>query len=782
MKTRKEQFPFGIPGVDLKTIEREVPVTEPPAWPINDKLTHVGKSVKRIDAILKVTGEAKYASDISLPGLLQGSILHSPLPAAVIKKIDTNKAENYPGVYGVHVMQDLHGGSASGGDAGETRYPEIKFAGQPIAAVAAIDQQTADKAVKLIRVTYQEKPFVVNLERAMQPDAPTVFKKPVDQEGTDASEGPAKGLKLEGNVRGPSTKSFLGGPRGDIEKGFAEANIIVEGEFRTQVQTHSTLETHGCVVDWKPDLLTIYASTQSTKSVKKEFATIFDLPESKVRVLCKFMGGGFGAKYGAGNFGALAAHLSKKTGRPVKLFLDRKAEHLCVGNRPNSIQTLKIGATKEGKLTAIKQESHGTAGVGLGAGVGRVAQALYPCPNFLTEQYDVFTNAGPGAAWRAPGNAQGAFAVEQVIDEIAEKLNMDPLAYRDIIDDSKVRKAERTLASEKFKWNERKPKNSSEGVVKKGVGVAQSTWPRIIDLDSTAEVRLLKDGTVEIRSGVQDIGTGTRTILAQVVAEEIGIAPEKVGVHIGDTYFPNGPASGGSRVSGSITPAARNAAFKAKKELISQVADRWKVDADTLEMKNGTIQAKDGSGEKITFEKALKKMRTAQISVTASRADDYGGFKVGKSISHSDLGSVQMAEVSVNTETGVVKVARVVAVHSCGRPINPLQIQSQVNGGVIQGVSYALYENREMDEATGKMINANLDQYKIAFAMEVPEIEVYNIEEYSARSSTDAYGIAEPANIATAAAIANAVYNATGVRIRELPITPDRVLNALNKV
>ena len=780
MKTRKETFPFGIPDVDLKTVERDIPISEPPAWPINDELKYVGKSVKRIDAILKVTGEAKFASDVSLPGLLQASILHSPLPAATIKSVDTRNAEKYPGVHAVYVLQDLHGGSASGSDEETTSYPEIKYAGQPIAAVAAVDKQTADKAITLIRIEYEEKPFVVDLQQAMKPDAPTVFDAPVDQEGTAASEGPAKGLKLVGNVRGPSTESFLGGPTGDIEKGLAAADLVVEGKFKTQVQTHSTLETHGCVVDWKPDLLTIYASTQSTKSVRKEFATIFDLPESKVRVICKFMGGGFGAKYGAGNFGAMAAHLSKKSGRPVKLFLDRKAEHLCVGNRPNSSQTMKIGVKNDGTLTALKQESYGTAGVGLGAGVGRIAKALYPCDNFLSEQYDVFTNAGPGAAWRAPGNVQGAFALEQLIDEIAEKLKMDPLAYREIIDPSKVRKAERELAADKFDWSRRKPKNSSSGRIKKGMGIAQSTWPRLIDIDSTAEVRLLKDGTVEIRSGVQDIGTGTRTLLAQVVAEEIGISPEKIGVHIGDTLFPNGPASGGSKVTGSITPAARNAAFKAKNELLQQMADAWKVDVNTLELKDGVIRSKTDLDKTIKFEKALKKMRTAQISVTANRSDDYGGFKVGNSVAHSDLGSVQMAEVTVDTETGFIKVDKIVAVHSCGRPINPLQIQSQVNGGVIQGVSYALYENRKMDTSTGRMMNPNLDQYKIAYAMEIPEIEVYNIEEYSGRSSTDAYGIAEPANIATAAAVANAVYNATGVRMYELPMTPDTVLNALN--
>lgn len=781
MKTRKEKFPYGIPGVNLTEIEREVPTTEPPAWPINDKLKIVGKSTKRIDAILKVTGDAKYTADIKLPGMLYGAILHAPVAKAKVISIDTSAAEKYPGVRGVYVLENVLGGAESRGGDNNKRFPEIKYAGQPIAGVAAENDQVAQKAVGLIKVNYETEPFVIDLDAARKPDAPLVFTGQVGQEETGGGGGAEAGLKLVGNVRGPSTESFYGGPKGNLEKGFSEADVIVEGTFRTQVQTHSALEPHGCVVDWKPDMMTIYASTQSTKSVRNEFATIFDMPESKVRVICQFMGGGFGAKYGAGNFGVIAGNLSKKTGRPVKTMMSRKGEHLCVGNRPNSYNEMRIGAKKDGTLTAIKQESYGTAGVGLGAGVGRIAQGLYPCPNFLSEQYDVFTNAGPGAAWRAPGNPQGAFALEQLIDELAEKLNMDPADYRDIIDKSEVRKQERKIAIEKFGWSNRKPKESSKESIKKGMGMAQATWPRLVDIDSTAEVRLHKDGTVEIRSGVQDIGTGTRTILAQVVAEELGLAPEYIGVHIGDTYFPDGPASGGSKVTSSITPAARNAAYKAKNELFRQVSTQMDVEPEDLELVDGMIRSKTDNSKKISFKDALSEMRTSQITVTASREDDYGGFQVGKSVAFSDLGSVQMAEVSVDTETGFVKVDRMVAVHSCGRPINPKQIQSQINGGVIHGIGYALYENRVMDTTTGHMTNPNMDQYKMPFSMEIPEIEVYNIEEYSARSSTDAYGIAEPANIATAATIANAVYNAIGVRMYELPITPDKILKALNK-
>jgi len=291
----------------------------------------------------------------------------------------------------------------------------------------------------------------------------------------------------------------------------------------------------------------------------------------------------------------------------------------------------------------------------------------------------------------------------------------------------------------------------------------------------------MRDGAVEVRSAVQDIGTGTKTVLAQVVAEELGLQTEDVTVLIGDTIFPIGPSSGGSIVTGSITPPARNAAFELKKKLIDLAAEKLEVKSEDVLLKEGYFFSKQNSEKKISFKDTVSKMRVEQITATASRSDDYGGFMLG-TIGYGELGAVQFAEVSVDTETGFVKVDRIVAAHSCGRPLNINQIESQINGGIIQGISYALYEDRVMDKETGNQMNANLDQYKIPFSFEIPKIEIELIEDYGARSSTDATGIGEPANIATAAAVANAIHNAIGVRITELPITPARILTALNKV
>ncbi len=786
---KKLQLPHGVPGHNLSIIEREVAADEPPALPINAELNVVGKRTKRVDAIYKVTGAAKYTADIQLPGMLYAKFLRSPHPHARITLLDLSEARNYSGVHAVHVLDaEPEGGvdrDAAHGVAAETyniaKLPVLRYAGQPIAAVAAESQFIANEAVKRIKVMYEELPFVLDMEEARKPGAPLVFEATVEDRGDAGDVGVQASDRQQGNIRGPVNSSFFGGPRGDTAKGFAEADVVIEREYRTQVQTHCPMETHGVVAEWRGDMLTVYASTQSTKSVRDDLATYFGLQPGKVRVITEFMGGGFGAKFGAGSYGVMASILAKKSGRPVRLMLDREEEHISAGNRPNSWQKLKIGAKKDGTLTALELLSYGTAGVGLGAGVGRVAQDMYKCPNFKMEQYDVFTHAGPGTAFRAPGNVQGAFAMEQLIDELAERIGMDPLALRDKIDTQEIRGLQRKAGAEKFGWRMKKPA-SDPGPVKRGIGVAQATWPRFIEMNSTATVRIHKGGSVEVMSGVQDIGTGIKTVLAQVVAEELGLRAEDITVKIGDTIYPDGPDSGGSKTTGSITPAARNAAYQARIKLLERVAGAWKTEVADIEMKNGEVFVKSDPSKRMSFADATKRLPINQVIATASRSDDYGGFAMGNWLGHSRLGAVQFAEVSVNTETGFVKVERVVAVHTCGRPLNPMQLESQINGGVIMGIGYALYEDRVLDRNTGHQMNTGMDNYKLPGAKEIPKIDTVLIENYGGFSSTDADGIGEPANIATAAAIANAVYNAIGVRIFDLPITPQKVLAALKVI
>lgn len=769
---RPESFAWGIPQNGLEQKERQVPLDEPPPLAPNADLTYIGKPTLRYDGPAKAMGRGKYTADIQLPGMLYARMVDASIPHGRILSVDTSAAEKLPGVKAVHVIEHVYGVAElrDPGKEAPSRYPVIRYAGQPIAGVAAISPQIASDAAALIKVQYDKMPFVVDRTEARADTAPVVFPGPADAAGSAGGGGGPKDVPQVGNVHGPQRKKV-----GDADAGFAEAEVVVEGEYFTQVQTHSALETHGFVVDWKPDEVTVYASTQGTSSVRNEFAEVFKLLKNKVRVITDFMGGGFGAKFGAGNEGVVAANLSRKASLPVKLMLDRRQEHI-VCNRPDSHQKLKIGAKKDGTLTAIHLTSYGTAGVGTGAGTAGPATNLYKCPNLLTEEYDVFVNAGPGAAFRAPGHPQGCFAFEQAIDELATKLDVDPLTYRDKIDENAARRVERQVILERTNWKNRRPAGSDTGPIKRGMGIAQSVWYRFVNMDSSCEVRVSRDGSVELMSAVQDLGTGTKTMLAIVVAEEFGIPPGSVGIRIGDTRFPIGPDSGGSITTGSISPAARNAAFQAKQQLFAAVAPKLDTTADNLVMQGGRVHFKNDPSKSFSLKQVTAKLPTSEISARATRVAEYSKEKI-------TYGGVDYVELAVDTETGRVHIEKVFGAHDCGRPINPTGVISQINGGILQGISYALFEERIMDRKAGYMLNANLENYKILGSREVPEIEVVLVENYIAQSSTDAAGIGESAGIITlAAAIGNAFYNATGVRMRRLPMTPANVLTALGKL
>ncbi len=777
---RRDKFPSGIVGVSVGEVERQVPAGEAPPLPPNAELNVIGKSVPRINGRAKVTGAARFTVDIKLAGMLHGRLLRSPHPHARIVSIDTKVAERNPDVRAVHVITNIVGRAVESEPAAGPVPPAL-YVGAPIAAVAAVTPEAAEAALGLIKIEYEVLPFVVDMEGARKANAPAVFRSPVV--GFSFSEGVVarEEIAQHGNIRGPTKP----GVRGDVNKGFAEADVTVEGEYHTQVQTHCCMETHSIVADWRADGLTVYLSTQFTAGVRAELAAAFKLPRNRVRVVVDAMGGGFGSKSGAGNYARAAVALSRVAGAPVRLALDRREEQLDSGNRPGTFQRLKIGARKDGVLSAISLYTYGTAGTALGAGVGNVAQAMYECPNFDIEQYDIFINAGPGCAMRAPGAVPGAFALEQAIDELAEKLKLDPLMLRDRIDASPVRREERRRGAERIGWSRRHAPGTDSGANKRGIGMAQSLWGANVQTNASCEVRLLRDGSVEILSSVQDIGTGIGTVLAQVVAEEFGLRPQDITVRIGDTDFPAGPPSYGSRTTASITPPARNAAYKVKQALLEIVAPHLGVAVEELAMHGGRIVAKADPARGMSLRDAAATLRTDQISAFASRNDDYGGFRrtmTDAALAQTDLGGVQFAEVTVDTETGMVRVERFVAVQDCGRPMNPLQIESQVHGGILMGLSYALFEDRIIDRHTGYMLNADLEHYKIAGSRETPDIDVLLLENYQGQSSTDAYGIAEPSNIATAPAIANAVYNAIGVRLRQLPMTPAAVLAALGRI
>jgi xanthine dehydrogenase YagR molybdenum-binding subunit len=560
-----------------------------------------------------------------------------------------------------------------------------------------------------------------------------------------------------------------GREQGDVAQGFAEAEATIEQTYRVPVQTHSCLETHGAVARWDGYNLTVWCSTQGIVGVRDDLAKLFEVPNDRVRVICQHMGGGFGSKFGAGVEGRAAAQLAKLAGRPVKLMLSRKEEQLCAGNRPSGVMTIKMGAAGNGKLTAFQSSSYGTGGVG---GVGNIPLPyVYSVPNVKVELQNVHINAGAARAMRAPGHPVAAFAMDSAMDELAEALGMDPLEFRRRNESfqNEIRLKEYDIGAKRIGWERRNAvPGSGKGPLKRGIGMGCGLWGGGGGKGTFVEITLNPDGSVDAKCAVQDLGTGTRTILAMAVAEELGLGMADVRSHIGDTDYPPGTGSGGSRTAPSLIPAAKTAARAAKEKLFNYLAPVLGVDAATLEARDGRVHVK-GNGRSWAWREVTAQLGAHPVVVTMERDDGYHG---------NGVAGVHFVEVAVDTETGRIQPIKVVAVHDCGLVVDKLTAESQVNGGVIGGISYALLEDRVLDEATGHMVNPNMEAYKVAGAFEMPEIEAIMMD----MPERGVIGLGEPPAIPITGAMANAVYNAIGARVREFPMTPDKVLAALGKV
>ncbi len=737
----------------------------------------VGKSLPRVDGYERVSGAAVYPSDTSLPDMIYGAILRCPHAHAVVKGIDTREAEKMPGVRAVITGK-------TPGTGVEWPYttpmatiktklfdPHCRHEGEEVAAVAAETPYQAWDAVKAIKVEYEVLPFVVDHKKALEPKAPAIY---------------------EGGNRVGKTQTY---ERGDVARGYAEADVVLEETYSTACELHTPLELHGCVAKWDGPRLTVWEPTQGVFAVQSGIARVLGLPLANVRVIGHYVGGAFGSRLTAGKYDIIAALLARKTGRPVKLFLTREETYLCVGNRPPETMKLKAGVKKDGTLVVLDYGALGTAGAYPAGGTSNVdwlVRDLYTCPNVRTQTTDVYINAGPARPFRAPGHPQCAWALEQMMDALAEAIGMDPVELRlkNIPSSSQARGLPYTTTGLKqcleegarvFGWKEARQKaaeSRGSGHIRRGVGLAAGLW--VVGggrPPATVVVKLFADGSANLNMGASDIGTGTKTVMAMVVAEELGVPLEKIQMENADTGTTQFTTpSGGSKTVPTESPAVRAAAFSVKQQLLAMAGKELKASPLDLELKGRSVVVKrDPSREiKITNLSELKE-RGVVLGVGTRGPNPQKQWVTPF--------SAQFCEVEVNTKTGEVKVVRFLGTNDSGRVMNRLTFECQVFGGITMGIGLALTEFRVLDgNQTGKMMNRNWHDYKLPTALDVPADMVslpIELDDPSCNSA-GAKGLGEPATIPTAAALANAVYNATGVRMTSAPIDPLKLCQALS--
>jgi xanthine dehydrogenase YagR molybdenum-binding subunit len=697
----------------------------------------IGTRIPRMDGMAKASGRMKYPSDVRPEGTLFGVILYSPYAHAKVKSIDTSAAEKMPGVKGVLAIAK----------AGTT----LRYHGDDIAAVAAETEEQARDAARTIKIEYDVLPHCATEAQAMAPGAPAI----------------APG----GNVRKGRAQT-----KGDPAAAVAKADAVIEATYSVPVITHVCLETHGLTVKYESDERVLcWASTQNVSGVAGEIAGVYGIKSSSVTVLTEAMGGGFGSKFGADIWGQSAARLSKMCGgRPVKIFLDRAQEHLAGGNRPSATGHVTLAASKEGKLVAMIAETYGTGGSRGGSQFP--LPYVYDVPAASRTHAEVFVNGGGARAMRAPGHPQGCAIMEAAMDDLADKLGIDPLDFRLANlppgdPRTPVYQAQVRLGAELIYWKQsRKPRGQNgKGPIKRGLGMALHQWGGGGAQDKQVSCTINPDGSVELKSATQDIGTGARTILAIIAAEILGLQVNDITSNIGNSTFPPGQASGGSTTTPSMSPPCYMAVTQARDAFFAKIAKAIGEDAEELSLADGQLLVNGVVA--MSWKDACRKLGTSSVVETG---------KFERSLASVGVGGCQFVDLTVDIETGVVRVKKIVAIQDSGLIIDKLTWESQVYGGVIGGLNYGLFEERVMDPGTGVMLNPDMELYKLAGASDIPEIIVraYEPDDQKARG---VIGVGEPPTIATAAAIGNAVTNAIGVRVPEFPMTPRNILNALAK-
>jgi xanthine dehydrogenase YagR molybdenum-binding subunit len=737
----------------------------------------IGKPIDRVDGRLKVTGAARYAAEAQVPGLTHGVLVLSTIARGRVTDIDPAAAESAPGVLAVLTHRNaprLHSQEQAerpgvDPEVGEPLPPlqddVVRYHGQPVALVVADTFERATHAATLVKVAYREEPAVTDFAAAAaRASAPT-----------DPKSGSKK----------PDYQ------RGEAEKALAQAEVRLEQIYTHAAEQHNPMEPHATVALWDGPKLTLYDKTQFVVNVQQQVALAFAMPPADVRVVSPFVGGAFGSALRVWPHVLIAALAARHVGRPVKLVLSRAQMYTIVGYRPYTVQQVALGATREGRLTAIVHE--GTAQTSVyeeyTESLLNVTRYLYACPNVLTRYRLAAMNVHTPTPMRGPGEASGVYALESALDELAVALDLDPIELRlrnhaDANPQSGLPWSSKSLkecyraGAERFGWSRRNPEPRSmrDGALLVGYGMATATWPTYRQ-PATVRVRLLPDGTAVVQTAASDIGPGTYTAMTQIAADALGLPVAAVRFELGDSDMPRAPVQGGSMTVASVGPAVHETATAARARVLELMqgdarSPLHRAKAEDVGVADGRFFSKSDPARGETYADVLRRQGEGAVEVT--REAKPGDEK--KKFSLHAFGA-QFVEVRVDPDFGTVRVARVVGSFAAGWIINPKTARSQAIGGMVGGLGMALLEEMVWDGRNGRVVNANLADYLVPVNADVPALEAFFLDEHDGHvNSLGAKGLAELALVGVAAAVANAVYHATGKRVRDLPITPDKLL------
>jgi xanthine dehydrogenase YagR molybdenum-binding subunit len=718
-------------------------------------MKYIGKDMSRVDGVAKVTGRAKYAAEFKVNNPAYAFIVQSTIAKGTIRSVDTSKAEKLPGVLKILTHENALKVKEESRQFRALQSEKVMFCGQPVALVVADSFEQARYAANLVKVEYS-------------PDTPATD---FEMSGKVVSRGPA--------------------PRGNAQEAFQNAAVKVEAEYTIPIEHHNPMEPHAATAFWEGEKLTVFDKSQGVFGVRGHLARSFGVPPENVNVVSLFVGGAFGSSLNTNYYPFLTALAAKEVGRPVKLNYTRRQMFTGHGYRPYTMQKVSVGAGTDGKLRSIIHE--GTTNTStyedFTEGTVRFGRTLYECPNYDSPYYLVKTDL-PTPTWmRAPGAVSGAFAIESAIDELAYELKIDPVELRLINYAEKDPESGRPFSSkalkecfkvgaERFGWEKRKfaPRSMKDGNWLVGWGTATGTWGAF-QAPASARIRMNADGTVHVGSGTTDIGPGTYTVITIIAAEALGTDPSKIKFELGDTRLPQAPSQGGSITTASVGSAVYGAAGEMRKKLLGFVAENegsplFGAKFEDTELADGLLRLKNDTSKAMPIGDVFRAGGVSLVEV------EYQSNPSAERQKYTTMAhGAQFVEVKVDEALGIIKVTRVVEATACGRIINPKTSHSQEMGGIVWGIGMALHEATEVDHRYGKMMTTNLADYHVPVNADVHYVETDFVEEKDEIvNELGIKGMGELCLVGIPAAIANAVFHATGKRIRDLPITPDKLI------